>query len=172
MKPDLKFRFLTDTTTHTLRIRREFAAGRALVWDCYTKSELLEKWFAPTPLVTKTTHMDFSEGGYWHYAMVDPEGTHYWGRMDYRAIEPVDRYSSVDSFTDETGTPNPDMPSADWDVTFEDAEIGTLVSTTVQYASAEDLQKVIDMGMEAGLASALENLDALLATLDSKGSAQ
>ena len=169
MKADLYFQFLADMPGHTLRIKRAFAAERALVWDCNTKSELLDRWFAPAPLTTKTQHMDFRPGGYWHYAMVTPDGTEYWGRTDFREIEPIERYTARDAFSDASGAPNTDMPIADWDVSFHDEGDQTLVRTIVTYASAEDLQKVIDMGMEAGMTATFDKLDTLLATLTDKG---
>jgi len=41
----------------------------------------------------------------------------------------------------------------------------TLVRTVVTYKTAEDLEKVIQMGMKDGLTSTLARLDELLATL-------
>lgn len=167
MKADLQFDFLVDRGAHTLTIKREFAAKRPLVWDCYTRRELLEQWFAPRPLTTKTKSMEFKEGGHWHYAMVDPGGKEYWGRTDYQTITPMERYTALDAFSDESGAPNPDLPRAHWEVTFSDVGARTLVHTLVTYPSREDLEKVIQMGMEAGLASTLEHLDEVLATLSS-----
>jgi len=165
MKHDLRFEFLADMTTQTLTVRREFAAKRPLVWDCHTKSELLDRWFAPKPLTTKTKHMDFRAGGHWHYVMITPDGEHYWNRWDYQSITPIDGYVAFDGFCDEAGNVNPEMPRSKMDVTFADCGDKTLVTTVVQYASAEDLQKVIDMGMKEGLASTLERLDELLEVL-------
>ncbi|WP_316168721.1 MULTISPECIES: SRPBCC domain-containing protein [unclassified Bradyrhizobium] len=165
MKADLRFDFLADKEKHTLTISREFAAKRQLVWDCHTKSELLDQWFAPKPLTTKTKHMDFREGGYWHYAMITPDGQHYWNRLDYLKIEPIDRYTARDGFCDEAGIVSPEMPRSSWEVTFDDGSDRTLVTTKVVYASPEDLQKAIDMGLKDGLASTMERLDELLQTL-------
>ena len=165
MKPDLRYDFLADKENHRLVIEREFAGPRQLVWDCHTKNELLDRWFAPEPLTTKTKHMDFRAGGYWHYAMVEPQGQEYWNRLDYLTVAPIDRYTALDGFSDETGAINPDMPRSNWDVTFSDASGRTLVKTIVAYASAEDLDKVIAMGMKEGLTSTLERLDKLLLTL-------
>lgn len=164
MEPDLKFMFLTDN--NTLTVKREFAAGRQLVWDCHTKKELLDRWFAPEPLTTKTKHMDFRAGGYWHYAMIDPGGTEYWSRIDYLTIDPIDSYKALDGFSDETGAINPALPRSNWDVTFTDSGANTLVQTVVTYGSAEDLDKVIAMGMKEGLTSTLERLDKLLLALN------
>lgn len=168
MTIDLKFEFTADKSKRTIPVAREFAGSRQLVWDCYTKSDLLDQWFAPKPLTTKTRHMDFSEGGYWHYAMITPDGEAYWSRLDYRTISPIDSYTAMDGFCDESGVVNPDMPRSSWDVSFTDSSGRTLVTTIVLYASADDLQKAIDMGLKDGLASTLERLDELLPTLTAR----
>ena len=41
MSRNLQFDFIVDKNQCTITIKREFAAQRQLVWDCYTKSELL-----------------------------------------------------------------------------------------------------------------------------------
>ena len=165
MTHDPNFRFAADMQTATISIRRDFAAPRPMVWDCYSKPELLDRWFAPKPLTTKTKHMDFTEGGHWHFAMITPDGTEYWNRQDYIVISPVESFTARDCFTDETGVPNTDMPGAEMQLTFHDTETGTQVRTSVQYPNAADLEKVIAMGLEQGLASTLESLDDLLAEL-------
>ena len=165
MKADLRFEFLITNEGRALSIHREFAAGRQLVWDCHTKAELLDQWFAPKPLTTKTKHMDFRPGGYWHFAMETPDGETYWSRYDYQTITPIDGYTTLDGFTDESGVINPDMPRGKLDVAFVDQGERTLVTTVVHYASAEDLQKVIAMGMKEGMTSTLERLDELLERL-------
>ena len=166
MKAELQFDFLVDKEKSTITIKREFAAKRQLVWDCHTKSELLDRWFAPKPLTTKTKSMDFREGGHWHYAMIEPNGQQYWGRVDYLTINPIDNYTTLDAFSDDTGAVNPMLPRAKWDVTFSDAKTHTLVETVVSYASAEAFQQVIQMGLKEGLTSTLERLDELLLILN------
>jgi uncharacterized protein YndB with AHSA1/START domain len=170
MKADLRFEFLADKATSRITVKREFAAKRQLVWDCHTKRELLDRWFAPKPMTTKTQHMAFKEGGYWHYAMITPDGEAFWSRLDYLAIHPIDSYAALDGFCDEAGNVNPDLPRSRLDVTFTDANERTLVTTVVQYNAAEDVQKVIDMGLKDGLTSTLERLDELL--LDMAAQAQ
>jgi uncharacterized protein YndB with AHSA1/START domain len=122
-----KFEFVVDQNNGVLTIRREFAAGRQLVWDCHTKSELLDQWFAPKPLTTKTKSMDFREGGHWHYVMADPNGAAYWSRFDYLKIEPIDGYTALDGFCDVEGKLNPDLPRSTWEITFSAVGDRTLV---------------------------------------------
>jgi len=165
MTTKLVFDFIVDKRVNTITVKKEFAANRQLVWDCYTKSELLDQWFAPKPLTTKTKHMDFREGGYWHYAMITPDGQEYWSRQDYVTIRPIEHYTARDGFTDETGELNPELPQSDLDVSFNELDDHTLVETVVTYASLEGLEKVIEMGMQEGLTSTLERLDEILLTL-------
>ena len=165
MATDLRFEFLVDKVRRTITVVREFRGPRQLVWDCHTKSELLDRWFAPKPLTTQTKHMDFREGGYWHYAMVTPDNQKFWNRLNYKTINPIDGYTAEDGFCDEAGTVNPDLPGSHWDVAFADKRPLTLVTTVVQYASADSLQAAVDMGLEGGMASTLERLDELLPQL-------
>lgn len=165
MKADLQFDFLVDKENSTLTITREFNAERPLVWDCYTKQELLDQWFSPKPFTTKTKSMDFKNGGHWHYAMIDPDGKEYWGYTEYYDVNPIDYYRTIDSFCDCEGTINHELPTANWQVTFTDLGETTIVTTKVIYDSLEDLEAVIKMGMEEGMLSTLEKLDELLLKL-------
>jgi uncharacterized protein YndB with AHSA1/START domain len=166
MKNTMQFDFIVDKEKNTITVKREFAASRQLVWDCHTKSELLDQWFAPHPFKTKTKSMEFREGGHWIYAMIDPEGKEYWGRTDYTKINPIDSYRTLDAFANEKGEVNPDLPRAKWEVSFLDKGKSTLVQTVVAYESLEGLETVINMGMKEGLTSTLERLDDLLLTLN------
>ena len=165
MIPNLQFDFVVDREKNTLTMKREFAAERPLVWDCYSKSELLEQWFAPKPFTAKTKHMDFREGGYWLYAMIDPNGPEHWGRTDYVKIRPIENYQALDGFCDETGRLNPAFPQANWDVSFIELTQHSRVDTVITFQSLKDLETVIKMGMKDGMTSALERLDELLLSL-------
>ncbi|MBT1582481.1 SRPBCC domain-containing protein, partial [Klebsiella pneumoniae] len=70
--------FKVDKAAKTVEITAVFDAGLDLVWDAYTKPELLDRWWAPKPFVSKTKTMDFRVGGRRFYAMVSPEGHEKW----------------------------------------------------------------------------------------------
>ena len=63
MNNDLLFDFNVDKAAKTVFITREFNAGLSLVWDAFTKHELLDQWGAPAPMRAKTKYMDFEVGG-------------------------------------------------------------------------------------------------------------
>ena len=166
MANSLQFDFNVDKEKNTITVKREFAAGRQLVWDCHTKSELLEQWFAPKPFKTKTKSMEFKEGGHWHYAMVSPDGNEHYGYIEYKKIRPIDSYTNTSAFADENGTVNAGLPKANNDVSFSDRAKNTLVQTVIEYASLADLETIIKMGMQEGLAATLDTLDELLLKLN------
>lgn len=165
MKAALLFDFVVDKANKTILVKREFAAGRSLVWDAYTKSELLDQWWAPKPWRSKTKKMDFREGGAWHYAMVGPEGEEHWALAKYLRINPKTNYTVKDSFADAEGNVNKELPESTWNVTFSDHGDHTLVENHLSYDTLEQLEEIIKMGFKEGLSMAMENLDSLLASL-------
>ncbi|HPI53102.1 MAG TPA: SRPBCC domain-containing protein [Chitinophagaceae bacterium] len=162
MNSPLQFDFLVDKKKNTLTFIREFRAGKQLIWDCYTQHELLDQWFAPAPLSTKTKSMEFCEGGHWHYAMIDPNGTEYWGWTDYETIQSPDFYTALDAFSNEAGDINANLPRAKWLVRFTEKGANALVETVITYHSLQDLETVLQMGMKDGLTATLSRLDDLL----------
>lgn len=161
----LQFDFLVDKEKKQLIVNREFNADRQLVWDCYTKSELLEQWFAPKPWYAKTKTMDFKNGGFWLYAMCGSNGEIHWGKMNYEKISPIESYEGRDIFCDENGVQNSELPSQYWQVNFKNNNENTMVNTIISYKSLEDLEAILKMGMKEGLTIALEGLDELLLKL-------
>lgn len=164
MNNTLLMDFTVDKAKNSIQVKREFAAGLPLVWDAFTKSELLDQWWAPKPWTARTKSMDFREGGHWLYAMVSPEGDEHWGKVTYETIQHQQGYMARDSFTDAAGIINETMPQATWESSFNNQGEGTLVTLHINYADLAQLETVLQMGMKGGLTMCLENLDELLAT--------
>ena len=162
MKTSLLMDFSVDKANATVYVKREFGAPVARVWDAWTRHELLDQWWAPKPWKAETKIMDFSEGGRWLYAMVGPEGEKHWSTVDYTSISPVSNFKALNSFSDEMGNPNTDMPPSLWSVSFSEREGKTLVQVKISRDSLSDLQKIIEMGFKEGFTAALQNLDAML----------
>src|SRR5664279_2469281 len=106
---DLLFDFIVDKAAQTVSITREFAYGISLVWDAYTKSEILDQWWAPKPWKARTKTMDFRNGGHWLYAMVGPAGEEHWAVANYSDIQFQKQFTGLDAFTDASGKVNESM---------------------------------------------------------------
>lgn len=165
MSINLAFDFVVDKASNTINIKREFAAESGLVWDAYTKSELLDQWWAPKPWKARTKTMDFREGGHWHYAMVGPEGEEHWALLNYQSIEPGKGFAGKDAFADADRKVNPEMPQSEWEVAFNDKGEKTLVEFEIRFGDLAQLETTIQMGFKEGMASAMEGLDELLASM-------
>ena len=165
MKHNLAFDFSVDKDNRTITVKREFAAERDLVWEAYTKSEILDQWWAPKPWKAQTKSMDFRDGGTWLYAMIGPQGEEHWSVVNYTKIRPQSSFAGLDAFTDSKGTINEAMPRSKWEVSFEDKGEMTEVKIHISYDDLAQLEETINMGFKEGLGMAMENLDALLPTL-------
>lgn len=165
MKNSLLFNFTVNKENNSVNVEREFAADLDLVWDAWTKPEILDQWWAPKPYVNKTKSMDFREGGMWLYAMISPENETHWCKNDYLKIDAKKSYTGLDAFCDENGNTNMEMPRTEWTNTFKQTADKTLVTISATYASLEDLEMVIQMGFQEGFTMGLNQLDELLGNL-------
>ena len=100
MKNNLLFDFTADKTAKTVFITREFDAELSLVWDAFTKQEILDQWSAPAPWMAKTKYMNFEVGGKRFYAMVGPEGQESWIIQKYTSITPTTHFKLLNAFAD------------------------------------------------------------------------
>ena len=166
MNNKLLFDFAVDKAAKTVFITREFDADLALVWDAFTKAELLDQWVAPKPFAAKTKFMDFKVGGRRFYAMVSPEGQERWLIQKYTSISPKTNFKMFNAFADEDE--NPQLPGSDWDYTFSEQDGKTTVHITIYNESLERMEKMIEMGFTEGYKASMHNLESLLATLCKK----
>ncbi len=155
--------FIVDKATKTVSITKEFAAGLDLVWDAYTKPELLDQWWAPKPLTSRTKEMDFKVGGKRFYAMVTPDGQERWVLQQYKSITPKSNFKLFNAFADENE--NLELPGSDWDLNFTERDGTTTVSISIYNESLERLERMIEFGFREGTASQLKNLEDLLGNL-------
>ena len=163
MKNDLLFDFTVDKPAKTVHITREFDADLSLVWDAYTKQEILDQWWAPKPWASKTKVMNFEPGGRRFYAMVSPEGQERWSLQKYTSINPKTNFKMFNSFADKDE--NPELPGSDWDFNFSEENGKTKVSVTIYNKSLERMEKMIEMGFKEGFTMTLNSLEELLTSL-------
>jgi len=163
MTNSLLFDFTVDKAKKTVYITREFDADLSLVWDAFTKPEILDQWVAPKPFVSKTKFMDFSVGGQRFYAMISPEGHERWVIQKYTSITPKTNFKMFNTFADKDG--NPEATGSEWDYTFHEQDGKTKVSITIYNESLARMEKMIEMGFTEGFKASMINLENLLATL-------
>jgi uncharacterized protein YndB with AHSA1/START domain len=163
MKNNLLFDFAVDKATKTVFITREFDAELSLVWDAYTRQELLDQWWAPKPWTSKTKVMNFEVGGRRFYAMVSPEGQERWAIQKYTSISPKTNFKLFNAFADKDE--NPELPGSDWDYTFSEQNGKTTVRITIYNESLARMEKMIEMGFTEGFKLSMTNLENLLLTL-------
>ena len=166
MNNNLLFDFTLDKTAQTVYITREFAAGLDLVWDAFTKAEILDQWVAPAPFRSRTKHMNFEVGGRRFYAMVGPDGQEGWILQKYTSISPKTNFKLFNVFADKDE--NPELPGSDWDYTFSEKNGKTTVSITIYNESLARMEKMIEMGFTEGFKMSMNNLENLLASLSKK----
>ncbi|MBX7107609.1 MAG: SRPBCC domain-containing protein [Chitinophagales bacterium] len=163
MKDDLLYDLSVDKAAKTVTIVREFAAELSLVWDAFTKPELLDQWWAPKPWLSRTKAMNFEAGGRRFYAMVSPEGEERWAVQRFTVISPQTHYQFFNAFADKDEHTEPE--GSDWDLRFSEANGLTTVTIAIFNESLERMERLIEMGFREGFAMALQNLDVLLEAL-------
>ena len=166
MNNNLLFDFTVDKSTKTVIINREFAAELSLVWDAFTKPEILDQWVAPKPWTSKTKYMHFEVGGRRFYAMVSPEGQEHWAIQEYMSITPKTNFKMYNAFADKDE--NPQLPGSEWDYHFSEQNGITKVHIIIKNESLARMEKMIEMGFVEGFKMSIDNLEQLLATLSQK----
>ena len=160
---NLLFDFTVDKAAKTVFITREFDADLSLVWDAYTKPEILDKWWAPKPWSSKTKVLNFEVGGRRFYAMVSPEGLERWAVQKYTSINPKTNFKFFNAFADKEENPEP--LGSDWDFNFTEENGITKVNITIFNESLERMEKMIEMGFKEGFGMQMNNLDDYFAAL-------
>ena len=163
---DLLLDLTVDKAAKKVFINREFNAELSLVWDAFTKKEILDQWWAPKPWTSKTKSMKFEVGGRRFYAMVSPEGQERWAIQKYTSISPKTNFKIYNAFADKDETP--ELPGSEWDLNFSEHNGSTTVSITIYNESLARMEKMIEMGFKEGYTMQMKNLEELLATLSQK----
>lgn len=166
MNNTLLFDFTVDKAAKTVFITREFDAELSLVWDAFTKPEILDQWTAPAPFVSKTKYLNFEVGGKRFYAMVSPEGQERWIIQEYTSISPKTNFKLYNAFADKDE--NPELPGSEWDYNFSEQNGITKVNISIFNESLTRLEKMIELGFKEGFTLTLKNLENLLTTLSQK----
>ena len=151
-----------DLNNEKIIVTKHFNAKPEMVWNAWTKKDILDQWWAPKPWRAETSKLELKEGGTWQYAMVGPENERQHGKFQYTKLHAPKSFEGTDMFTDEKGFVNADMPQANWKVDFRSAGAGTDVKIAITSKTELAIQRMLDMGFEEGFKMGLNNLDEYL----------
>lgn len=152
-----------DLDTRTLTIVADFAAPVERIWQIYADPRQLEKIWGPPEYPATVVDHDLRPGGRVTYYMTGPEGDKHAGYWQVTAVDAPNRFEFDDGFADLNFDPNPDLPVSKNVFTFTAHDGGTRSTFVSIYASAEALQRVLDMGVIEGASSAINQIDGLVA---------
>jgi uncharacterized protein YndB with AHSA1/START domain len=152
-----------DPATLTMVVTAEFDAPVERVWQLWADPRQLERgWGPPTYPATVVDH-DLVPGGTVSYYMTGPEGDKHRGWWRILTVDAPRSLEVQDGFADDTGRPNPDMPSMTIRVVLSEEGGVTQVVTTTTFPSLEAMDQLLNMGMEEGLRAAMAQMDEILA---------
>jgi uncharacterized protein YndB with AHSA1/START domain len=151
-----------DLEALTMVVVAEFAADPEQVWQLWADPRKLERWWGPPDWPATFTRHALVSGGESRYHMTGPDGEQPGGYWKIADVEAPTRFVVQDGFTDDAGNPAPGEPVL-MEVRLDEHPGGTRMTLTSSFASAEQLEEMIQMGMEEGLAGALGQIDEILA---------
>ncbi|PST84144.1 hypothetical protein C7T94_05290 [Pedobacter yulinensis] len=157
------FNFLVDKSTRTVRVERSFDAPVELVWAAWTDPGILDQWWAAAPDRAMTATMNFTEGGRWHYCIVNPQGHKRWRLFNFELIRPLERFAGTDTFCDEHAVSDPSKPRVRWDYVFTSRAQGTIVNIAVRFERLEDLELIVRNGFTEQLEAGFNYLEQYIA---------
>lgn len=146
---------VTTPTDREIQMTRVFDAPREMVFDAFSKPELLKRWFGPRGWSLVVCEVDFKVGGTFRFVMRGPDGKDMGMRGVYREISAPVRSVHTESFDDYPG-------ESQVTATLDEQAGKTTLTVTVLYPSKEVRDIVINSGMEHGAAESYDKLAELL----------
>ena len=148
-------------TDREIVLTRVFDAPRRLVFDAFSKPELLKRWFGPRGWSLVVCEVDLRVGGGFRFVLRGPDGRQMGMRGVYRELVPPERSVHMESFDDYPGESQ---------VTAVFVEQGgkTTLTATVLYPSREVRDAVVKFGIEHGAAESYDKLAELLASSEAR----
>jgi uncharacterized protein YndB with AHSA1/START domain len=153
-----------DLENATLVVTSVFDATPERVWRLWADPRQLERWWGPHPYPATVVDHDLRPGGHVSYYMTGPEGDQHKGYWRVLEVEPPTRLLVEDGFADDAGEPNDDLPVSRFEVRIETIDDDrTRMTIESVYDTSAELEKVLAMGMEQGIRTAVEQIHGLLA---------
>ncbi|MEX2110309.1 MAG: SRPBCC family protein [Gemmatimonadaceae bacterium] len=150
---------MTTPSDREIAMIRVFDAPRSMVFDAWTKPELLKQWLVRSGWTFPVCEIDLRVGGKYRWVWRSPAGKDMGMGGVYREIVRPERIVATEKFDD----PWYEGEAVDT-MTFVEKGGKTTLTTTVLYASREVRDSVLKSPMEKGIAENYDNLDKVLAS--------
>jgi len=140
-----------------IALTRVFRAPRQLVYDAFSKPEILKKWFGPSGWSLVTCEVDARVGGGFRFVLRAPDGRELGMRGVYCELSPPERSIHTESFDHIPG-------GSQVTTVLTEGDGETTLIATILYPSKELRDAAIEFGMEHGAAESYDKLAEMLAT--------
>jgi uncharacterized protein YndB with AHSA1/START domain len=160
---------MNHTETHQLEVtapgereivmKRTFGAPRALVFDAFTKPELIRRWLlGPDGWTMTVCDVDLRPGGAFHYVWRNETEDREFGlNGEYREIAAPERVVHAERF-DQSWYPGDAVVTT----TFAGDSRTTAVTMTMSFDSREVRDGALESGMEKGVSASFDRLATIL----------
>jgi uncharacterized protein YndB with AHSA1/START domain len=153
-----------DPTRLTLTIVADFDASPDRVWEVWEDPRQLERWWGPPTYPATFTRHDFVVGGESRYFMTGPTGDTPRGWWRIVSIDRPHRLDFANGLAGEDCEPEPGTEPMPSSVTLEAVDGGTRMTAVTCFASTEQMQTMLERGMDEGMGLAIGQIDSLLAS--------
>jgi uncharacterized protein YndB with AHSA1/START domain len=152
-----KNNLVVDRPARLFSMSRVFNAPRELVWKIYNDPERVPEWWGPRYLTTFVEKMELKVGGAWRFIQKDAQGNQYAFNGVFQEIAPPERLVYTFEFEPMAGHISTDS------LLFEELPGGkTKITATTTFVTLEDLEGMLQSGMEDGSVESWDRLEELL----------
>jgi uncharacterized protein YndB with AHSA1/START domain len=141
-------------------ITRTFNAPARLVYEAWTKPELMKRWYGMACMTLEVCEMDVRPGGTWRRVLRDQQGNTFGFFGEFKEIDAPQRMVFTETFE-----PFPEHPST-VTVTLREHDGKTFAKLVQLHDSVASRDAHIGAGMEQGMRETLDRLDAFVSSLE------
>ncbi len=151
-----------DPDKLTMTMVAQFDASPEQVWEVWQDARKLERWWGPPTYPATFTRHELVVGGQSRYFMTGPAGekSRGWWRID--GIDRPRGIEFANGLAGEDGEPTPEIEPMAGRMVLEEQDGGTRMTVVTTFTDVEQMQKMLSMGMQEGMAAAIGQIDALL----------
>jgi uncharacterized protein YndB with AHSA1/START domain len=149
---------VTMPSDREIRVTRVFEAPRALVWDCHTRPELMQRWLLGSAGSTMPVcEMDLRVGGRYRWVWRnEADGSEMAATGVHKEIIVPERIVATQLFDQEWAEETLTT------VTLTESDGRTTLAVTVLYASKEARDGALQSGMTGGMALGYDRMETIL----------